>query len=153
MAETVKEERDRLAQENAILRNQLAFAGGRVATPQYTFQLSEGERQELEITGVINKGGRAMTKEDVEAEMAAAGQTGVTIRDAPAETKIPVDANTPGRGPGIRGFDYVYPSVERGKIDPAIAGTPGISGPPADSDPSSSGSDKTDTSSSTPAKK
>lgn len=148
MAETVKEERDRLAQENSILRSQLAAAGGRVATPQYTFQLSEGERQELEILGVINKGGRAMTKEDVEAEMAAAGQTGVTIKDAPAETKIPVDANTPGRGPGIRGFDYVYPSVERGKIDPAIAGTPGISGPPADS----SGSDKTDTSSSTPAK-
>lgn len=123
----------RLEADNARLRAQLAVAGrpaGAVA-PEHTFQLSEGDRQELEIRGVINYGGRVMTKDDVEKAMARSGQRGVEIADAPAETRVALDPSV-DMGPGIRGIDFVYPSVERGKIDPAVAGTPGINGPAAD---------------------
>lgn len=124
---------DELRAENARLRAQLAAAGRTAGAPaaQHTFQLSEGDRQELEIRGVINYGGRAMTKDDVEAEMVKAGQRGVEIADAPAETRIELGPEI-ATGPGVRGIDYVYPSVARGKIDPDVAGTPGISGPAAD---------------------
>jgi hypothetical protein len=120
-----------LRQENAQLRAQLAAAGGRVQQPQHTFQLSEGDRQELEIRGVVNIGGRMMTKDDVEKAMAAAGQRGVTIADAPKETKVDPALIEARGGKGVLGVDFVYPSVERGRIDPAVAGTPGISGPAA----------------------
>jgi hypothetical protein len=139
MAETkddIAGERDRLKAENNALKAQLEQAG-RVPgayRPAQTFQLSEGDRQELEIRGVVNVGGRLMTKADVEAAMAAAGQRGVKIADAPEATRVSdqvlVDARS--RGTGIRGVDYVYPSVAAGQLDPAVAGTPGISGPPAD---------------------
>lgn len=124
---------ERLEADNERLRVQLAAAGrpAGAVTPQHTFQLSEGDRQELEIRGVINYGGRAYTKADVEAAMAESGQRGVKIADAPAATRV----DAPGvaaTGPGVRGIDFVYPSVERGKIDPAVAGTPGINGPAAD---------------------
>jgi hypothetical protein len=123
----------RLEAENRRLRAQLAAAGrpAGAATPAHTFQLSEGDRQELEIRGVINYGGRVMTKADVEKAMREAGQEGVEIADAPAETKVAVGPNV-DTGPGVRGIDFVYPSVARGQIDPAVAGTPGISGPAAD---------------------
>jgi hypothetical protein len=120
-----------LRQENERLRAQLAAAGGRVVQPQHTFQLSEGDRQELEIRGVVNIGGRMMTKEDVEAAMAEAGQRGVTIADAPEATKVDPALIAARGGKGVLGVDFVYPSVERGRIDPAVAGTPGISGPAA----------------------
>lgn len=131
----IEAERDRLAQENVALKAQLAAAGRPGPSAQHVFQLSEGDRQELEIRGVVAIGGRLMTKADVEKAMAAAGQKGVTIKDAPAATALKVTDDTPGMGPGIRGIDYVYPSVERGKIDPAVAGTPGITGPAADAKP------------------
>jgi len=137
-------ERDQLRAENEQLRGQLAAAGatataGRAATPQYRFELSEGDRQELEMRGVVSIGGRLMTRDEVLAELAAAGpdeqgnndQSGVQIAEAPAATRVDV-ASLPGRGPGIAGVDYVWPSVERGKIDPAVAGTPGVNGPAAD---------------------
>jgi hypothetical protein len=123
-----------LRQENARLREQLATAGGRVVQPEHTFQLSEGDRQELEIRGVVNIGGRMMTKDDVEAAMSAAGQRGVEIADAPEATKVDPALIEARGGKGVAGVDYVWPSVERGKIDPAVAGTPGISGPSADAD-------------------
>jgi hypothetical protein len=137
MSETkddIAAERDKLRAENERLRNQLAAAGrpAGVVAAQHTFQLSEGDRQELEIRGVVAIGGRLMTKAEVEEAMAEAGQKGVTIKDAPEETRVQITKDTPGIGPGVRGIDYVYPSVERGKIDPAVAGTPGISGPSAD---------------------
>jgi len=138
MAETKDEiaaARDQLAQENAALRAQLAAAGRTAPSAQHVFQLSEGDRQELEIRGVVAIGGRLMTKADVEQAMAEAGQEGVTIADAPEATKLPITDDTPGMGPGVRGIDYIYPSVERGKIDPAVAGTPGISGPAASTVP------------------
>jgi hypothetical protein len=118
--------------ENASLRAQLAAPGTtRPYQAPYTFQLSEGDRQELEAHGAVNIGGRMMTKDDVVKAMAAAGQKGVEIADAPEATRIDASA-LPGRGPGIAGIDFVYPSVERGKIDPKVAGTPGINGPAAD---------------------
>jgi hypothetical protein len=137
MAETKEEiadQRDRLVAENEQLRAQLAAVGGaRVQQPQHTFQLSEGDRQELEIRGVVNVGGRMMTKSDVEQAMkaAGAGQEGVKIADAPEGTRIDPATLPKITGPGVAGVDYVYPSVQRGKIDPKLAGTPGISGPAA----------------------
>lgn len=145
MAQTKDEiaaDRDRLAQENVALKARLAVSGRGVApSAQHVFRLSEGDRQELEIRGVVAINGRLMTKAEVEEAMAAAGQRGVKIKDAPAETAVPVTATTPGRGKGIEGVDYIYPSVERGKIDPAVAGTPGISGPPADASPTAPAAD------------
>lgn len=137
MSETkddIAADRERLAAENTALRAQLAALGRTaVAAPQYTFQLSEGERQELEQVGWINVRGRVMTKADVLAAMAkaGAGQESVEIADAPEGTRLapPVEAVT---GPGVRGIDYVYPSVARGLVDPAVAGTPGINGPAAE---------------------
>jgi hypothetical protein len=138
MAETkdkIAADRDRLATENVALKAQLEAAGRPGPTTQHVFQLSEGDRQELEIRGVVAIGGRLMTKADVEKAMAEAGQKGVKIKDAPPETAVKITDSTPGRGPGVEGVDYIYPSVERGKIDPAVAGTPGISGPAADAKP------------------
>lgn len=139
MAETkddIAGERDQLRAENNALKAQLEQAGRAAAAyrPAQTFQLSEGDRQELEIRGVVNVGGRLMTKADVEEAMAVAGQRGVTIADAPEATKVSdqVLGDAAARGDGIRGVDYVYPSVAAGKLDPAVAGTPGISGPPAE---------------------
>lgn len=134
-------DRDRLRKENNALRAQLDQAGRPAGyQPQQRFQLSEGDRQELEVRGVVNIGGRLMTKADVEHAMAAAGQRGVEIADAPDDTRIS-DATLKDldRGPGVRGIDYVYPSVAPGFIDPAVAGTPGISGPPAPADTAAAG--------------
>lgn len=138
MSETKDEiaaERDALRAENERLRGQLAAAGARpavgVAAPQHLF-LSEGDRQELEIRGVLNIGGRLMTREEVLAELGD-NQKGVEIADAPEGTRVdPAAVRKIQERPAILGVDYVYPSVEPGKIDPAVAGTPGINGPAAD---------------------
>lgn len=136
LKEEIAAERDQLAAEVVALKAQLEAAGRPAAAPvvQHTFQLSEGDRQELEARGVVNINGRLMTKADVEKAMAAAGQKGVKIADAaPAQLEQAQLLQQGGvTGPGIRGIDYVWPSVERGKIDPAVAGTPGINGPAAD---------------------
>lgn len=126
-------ERDALRAENENLRGQLAAAGAantKAAPVQHQFQLSEGDRQELEIRGVINVGGRLVTKAEV-VKMLGAKQKNVEIKDAPEGTRVDPVLIKKATGPGVQGVDYVYPSVERGKIDPAVAGTPGISGPPA----------------------
>jgi hypothetical protein len=126
---------DRLRAENAELRRQLAAVGGRVQQPQHVFQLSEGDRQELEIRGVVNIGGRLMTTAEVREALADAGEDGVKVADAPEGTRVDPALLPDVTGPGVRGIDYVYPSVERGFIDPAVAGTPGINGPSADDKP------------------
>lgn len=137
MSETkdeIAQERDALRAENENLRGQLAAAGaktGRAAPVQHRFQLSEGDRQELEIRGVVSIGGRLYTTEEVRA-LLEQDQQGVDIKDAPEGTRVD-PATLPDRtGSGVPGVDFVWPSVERGKIDPAVAGTPGISGPAAD---------------------
>lgn len=123
-------ERDELRAENERLRTQLAATGQPspgVQGPQRLF-LSEGDRQELETTGRVNLGGRLLNREQVLDELQGGPQEGVQIGE-PANPRgvaaVPEPTN-------IRGVDFVYPSVTRGKIDPAVAGAPGINGPAAD---------------------
>lgn len=135
MSETKDEiaaERDALRAENENLRGQLAAAGaarpGTAAAVQHRFTLSEGARQELELTGSTNIGGRLRTRDEVMA-MLDDRHDRVEIAETPADQIRPIPQL---RDPaGIAGVDYVYPSVAPGVIDPAVAGTPGISGPAA----------------------
>jgi hypothetical protein len=90
--------------------------------------LSEGERQELEIYGVVNIGGRQYTTEQVRAQLGDRYRN-VEIKDAPESTRRQ-PANVV-KTAGVRGIDFVYPSVAPGRIDPVVAGTPGINGPSA----------------------
>lgn len=126
LKEDIAAERDQLKAENDLLRAQLAAAGrpAGAVQPTHTFQLSEGDRQELAIRGEINVGGRMLTADQV-AEKLGPNQQGIDLGDA-----TPPPAG-PGEAPrsAVRGVDYVYPSVAPGQIDPAVAGTPGISGP------------------------
>lgn len=139
MAETKDEiaaERDQLREENNRLKAQLAAAGQQASrpgaqAPQHLF-LSEGDRQELETTGRVNLGGRLMNAEQVRAELAGGPQAGVEIAEPKHPVQVPADQP---EQPPIRGFNYVYPSVAPGRIDPAVAGTPGINGPAADVEP------------------
>jgi hypothetical protein len=130
MSETKEEiaaERDALRAENENLRGQLAAAGAvRPAPAEHRFVLSEGARQELEMTGVTNVGGRLRTRDEVLA-MLDDDQAGVEIAEPPLE-----QARTSPQlreAAGVEGVDFVYPSVAPGVLDPAVAGQPGISGP------------------------
>lgn len=130
MAETkdqISAERDALRAENENLKGQLAASGGRVYQPAATFQLTEGARQELLANGVTVIGGQRMTVADVYDRLSPEERESVDLGD-----KEPVDAAA-ARTPhtAIPGVDFIYPSVAPGKIDPKVAGTPGISGPPA----------------------
>lgn len=136
MAETkdqIAASRDQLAEENARLRAQLQGAGIAPAqtapTAQHTFQLSEGDRQELEQVGWLNIGGVTYTREQVIARLGD-DQKNVPIAEA-VNPQIP----QPQPASNIRGVDFVYPSVTRGGIDPKVAGTPGINGPAATTTP------------------
>lgn len=122
-------EAETLRAENAHLRAQLAAQPARTPmVPVHRFAVSEGERQELELYGVATVGGRLMSTEEVRKAAAAVGLA-IEIKDAAPGLKreLPVRVE---RG-GVYGVDYVYPSVAPGLIDPAVAGTPGISGPAA----------------------
>lgn len=130
MAETkddIAAERDALREENNRLKAQLAAAGGSTQpyAPAQTFQLSEGDRQELAANGVVNVAGRMRTADEVRA-MLPENQAGVDLGTAVVPDHIRPVGREPGATPGV---DYVYPSVAPGQIDPAVAGTPGISGP------------------------
>lgn len=118
-----------LRQENARLRAQLAATGRTAAlAAEHTFVLSEGARQELLATGRATIDGRSYTRAEVEAELGRSEtQGGVDLEGAPDPAPLPV-APAPTN---IRGVDFVYPSVARGELDPAVAGAPGISGRPA----------------------
>lgn len=125
-------ENDALISENENLRGQLAAAGAATrgpAAPQHTFQLSEGDRQELAMRGVLAVGGRVRTREEVRA-MLPESQRNVDL--GTAEPAFPADAERVRDG--VEGVDFIYPSVAPGFIDPAVAGTPGINGPAADDD-------------------
>lgn len=119
-----------LRQENARLRARLAALGATVGSQaEHTFQLSEGQRQEINATGFTTVDGERLSASAVE-HLLGGDQEGVEL-DPP---DVPDDQPQPTAPTNIRGFDFVYPSVERGRIDPAVAGTPGISGPPASTD-------------------
>lgn len=129
MAETKEEiaaERDALRAENENLRGQLAAAGVRRTVPQHTFMLTEGQRQELEATGLTVVGGREVTIAEVR-EMLPESQSNVVIED-PRHPQRPLPV---ARREAVRGVDFIYPSVAPRQIDPEVAGTPGISGPAA----------------------
>jgi len=142
MAETkddIAAERDALKAENEQLKARLAEASSAAAelapargyAPAQTFQLSEGDRQELIAHGVVNVGGVAMTRDDVRAKLGD-DQQNVDLGTAeidPATAAAMQQHRPQGAQPGV---DFVYPSVAPGQIDPAVAGTPGISGPAAD---------------------
>lgn len=127
-------ERDALRAENENLRGQLAAAGAArpaaAAPVEHRFMLSEGDRQELELRGVVNIGGRQYTTAEVRKLLAADPRlAGVEIADAPAATETRVaPTRLQGHAPGV---DFVWPSVAPGAVDPAVAGTPGINGPAA----------------------
>lgn len=125
-------ERDALREENDRLRAQLAAAGtgARVVTPQHTFQLSEGDRQELAARGAVNIGGVLLGRDDVRARLGDS-QQGIDLGDGPVDPAVEQVLAQRRGGAGVAGVDYVYPSVAPGQIDPAVAGTPGISGPAA----------------------
>jgi hypothetical protein len=138
VAETKEEiaaERDALKEENERLKTQLAAVGtpavGRAAAPQHTFQLSEGDRQELVARGAANVGGRLVTRDEVR-DMLGENQQGVDLGNGPIDPSLQQLIDRRPQAPGVLGVTHVYPSVEPGRIDPAVAGTPGISGPPAD---------------------
>ena len=120
--------------ENVALTARLEAAGGQRGTApvQHKFTLTEGDRQELGLYGVATIGGRLMTREEAQEAAEQAGQP-VEIDEPSAELdRRPGLVRQLGeRGQGVRGFDYVYPSVAPGKIDPAVAGTPGVHGPAA----------------------
>lgn len=136
MAETKDEiaaEREKLRADNQRLREQLNAAGHPGApAAQHRFLLSEGERQELEIYGVVAKDGVVLTREEV-LDRLGDDQAGIEIGEPTAgnDKRAAVLAQR-RQGGNVRGVDFVYPSVTRGGIDPAVAGTPGINGPAAD---------------------
>lgn len=127
-------ELQRLRAENERLRTQFAAAGipqrpGVLPAPKPF--LTEGERQDLITFGVttdVHTGQRLNLHQARErypdADLADATDTAVANADR--------DNTDDVEHPGIRGVDYVWPSVEPGKIDPAVAGTPGINGPAAE---------------------
>jgi hypothetical protein len=132
--EEIAAERDRLRAENENLRGQLTASGvtrtaGTAAPAAHTFQLSEGDRQELATTGLVNVGGRAMTRDEVRAAL------GKDQQNIDLGTAEPTYVPPAGRSTGVEGVDYIYPSVSPGFIDPNVAGTPGISGPAATGTP------------------
>lgn len=130
MAETKDEiaaDRDRLRLENEQLRGSLAASGvgPRVQQPAHTFQLSEGQRQELVMNGYTNVNGVLRTRAEVQAMLGdAQAEVDLGEGDPPAGTP----AMPPPRSE-IRGVDYVYPSTRPGFIDPTVAGLPGVNGP------------------------
>lgn len=125
--EDIAAERDLLREEVTRLQGQLEAVGRPVGpvAPVHTFELSEGDRQELVIHGQVNIGGRMRSREEIKS-MLGDKQRNVDLGQAD-----PPAAPTEVGRQGVPGVDFVYPSVEPGYLDPAVAGTPGISGPPA----------------------
>ena len=121
-----------LVAENENLRGQLAASGARRpgAPVQHEFVLSEGQRLELETTGVTTYLGRTITRDQARAKLAGSTrQQGVEIADLEGVREPTLLRTTPTLG--VPHVDYVYPSVAPGVIDQAVAGTPGVNGPAA----------------------
>ena len=109
MAETkddIAAERDLLRERVRQLEAEQATAG-RVVTPRQTFQLSEGERQDLVANGVLNVAGRLRTRDEV-AAMLDGSQTGVELGDQPpSPTLLAVVGQQRAQG-ATPGVDFVY---------------------------------------------
>jgi hypothetical protein len=132
MAETKDEiaaERDALRAENEQMKARLAAAGvsTQTAAPAHTFQLSEGDRQELVMRGLVTINGQVLTRDEIRARLGD-DQSDVELGDVEPDARVLAAVRRPGN---TRGVDFVYPSVAPGLIDPAVAGTPGINGPAA----------------------
>lgn len=130
LQDTQAAELKRLQAENENLRGQLAAAGARnttAAPAAHVFQLSEGQRQELQMHGNAVIDGKMMTIDEVR-KILPPGQTTVEITAPKTVRELPAERTRDK----IAGIDYIYPSVEYGKLDPAVAGQPGVSGPAAD---------------------
>jgi hypothetical protein len=112
----VEAQRDALQAENERLRGELAAAraGGAsparvtLAAPDPNF-LSEGDRQALEVNGVVNSGttGRELLASDFGIEVKTE-QGRENLRRAQEQTTQERE--------GIRGVDFVYPSIARGVL-------------------------------------
>jgi hypothetical protein len=117
------------------LRGQLVAAAGATPAgyqPAQRFFLSEGDRQELELHGVANIGGRLLTRDQVLAKLAGGPQSAVEIREPKVDRTADAAVAAARAEPrNVRGVTFVYPSVADGLIDPAVAGKPGINGPAA----------------------
>lgn len=138
MAETkddIAAERDRLREENERLRAQLNAQGAPagVVAPRQTFTLSEGDRQEVAARGGVVVGGVLLGRDDVRAKLGD-DQQAVDLGDGPVDPGVQRALDQQRRVGSTPGVDFVYPSVAVGQIDPAVAGTPGISGPSADAE-------------------
>ena len=119
MSETkddIAAQRDALVAENERLKGELASsrAGGAspamvtLAAPDPNF-LCEGDRQALEVNGVVNSAttGRQLLASDFGIEVKTE-QGRENLRRAQAQTTQERE--------GIRGVDFVYPSVARGVL-------------------------------------
>ena len=76
--------------------------------------LSEGDRQALEINGVVNRA--------TDGRRLLASEFGIEVKtEAGRENLRRAQAETPQERDGIRGVDFVYPSIARGVLDPNAA--------------------------------
>lgn len=107
---------DALVSENETLRGELAAAraGGAsparvtLAAPDPKF-LCEGDRQALEVNGVVNSSltGRQLLASDF----------GIKVKTEQGQENLRrAQAETSEERAGIRGVDFVYPSVARGVL-------------------------------------
>jgi hypothetical protein len=103
----------RLRAENERLRGQLAASGAdrRLSRNRSTRPfLSEGERADLELNGVTNS--------PFTGERLNAAAEGVDMVRDPQVADLPPVRTQPTQG--VEGFDYVYPSVAPGVLDPKL---------------------------------
>jgi hypothetical protein len=109
-------ERDALQAKVEQLQGELASAragGGSpalvtLAAPDPNF-LSEGDRQAMEINGVVNS---AVTGREL-----LASDFGITVKTEEGRRNLErAQARTPQERAGIRGVDFVYPSVAPGVL-------------------------------------
>lgn len=134
---------DRIAEleaENTRLKGDLAAASTRRPYVAAVPQLTEGDRLQAEQLGYATVGGVVYTRDELVAKLKEWGQEGVTIgQPAPAQREeaarlvgaLRQDKDAATSPEGIRGFTHVWPSVAPGRIDPTVAGLPGVNGPSA----------------------
>lgn len=110
MSETkddIAAERDALRAENEELRALLArtdlAAAGIAPVPQHRFVLSEGERQELAIRGVVAVGGKLRTADQIR-DMLGDDQQDIDLGTA---TPPPLAGEQPSAG-SVPGLDVIH---------------------------------------------